>query len=160
MENVMSKQELTPARAGGALAGRPHFFSPFQREMDRLFEDFGRGLERFNLAELNPRMDLAETEKDIELTVELPGMEPGDVDISVDDGVLTVSGQKRAETERKDKAWQLVERSYGAFSRSVRLPAGVETDKVSADMSKGVLKIVVPKPASAQSTHIAIKSAN
>lgn len=156
----MSKQELTPSRSPGALAGRPRFFSPFQREMDRLFEDFGRGLERFNLADLSPRMDMAETGKDIEITLELPGMEPADVEIAVEDGVLTVSGQKRADSEHKDKAWQVVERSYGAFSRSVRLPAGVEADKVSADMAKGVLKVIVPKPAAAQSTHVPIKSAN
>jgi HSP20 family protein len=160
MEIVMSKQELTPARPAGASAARQHLFGPFQREVDRLFEDFGRGLERFNPAELSPRMDMAEGAKDIEITLELPGMEPADVEIAVDDGVLTVSGQKRAESERKDKAWQLVERSYGAFSRSVRLPAGVEADKVSAEMAKGVLKVVVPKPATAQSTHVPIKSAS
>lgn len=158
----MGKQEITSPQGAGAMTeyNRPHLFGSLHREMDRLFDDFGRGWDRIATAGLAPRMDMAETPERLEISLELPGLEPSAVEITLTDGILTVSGQKKAESERKDKAYHLVERSYGAFSRSIRLPAGIEPDKVSADMSKGVLKIVAAKPTAAQTAQIQIKSAS
>ena len=136
-------------------------FTSLQREVERVFEDFARGLPSFAApaTELTPKMDAAETDKEFELTFELPGLEEKDVEINVADNVLTVRGEKKAEKERKDKDYQVVERSYGAFARSVELPAGVESDKITATITKGVLKVTVPKPAPAVTKKIDIKAA-
>jgi len=138
----------------------PDVFGALQRQIDRLFEDFtpaltvGRGV-----SEVRARMDLAETKDGLELTVELPGLEEKDVDVKVSDGVLTVSGEKKFETEQKDKAYHFVERSYGSFSRAIELPEGVTSDQIKATMSKGVLKVTVPTPAKPEPKKIEVKSA-
>ena len=147
----------TPAVRQGPLF---NVFGSLQREIDRLFEDFnptsaaGRGG-----SDIKCRMDLAEIEGGLELTVELPGMEAKDIDVSISDGVLTVSGEKKFESERKDKNYQFIERGYGSFSRSISLPEGAKADKIEASMSKGVLKVVVPTPAKAEPKKIDVKSA-
>lgn len=139
-----------------------HPFASLQREVERLFEDFGRGLPAlgaFGSHDLMPVMDVLETEKDIEITAELPGLEEKDVQINVADNVLTIRGEKKAEKEEKDKNYRLVERSYGAFARTLELPAGVDAEAIRATIAKGVLKVVVPKPAPAQSKKVEIKAA-
>ena len=147
----------TPAVRQGPLQT---VFGSLQREIDRLFEDFtpayatGSGA-----ADIKCRMDLAEIEDGLELTVELPGMEAKDIDVSVGDGMLTVSGEKKFESERKDKSYQFIERGYGSFSRSISLPEGVKADQIAATMNKGVLKLVIPTPVKAQPTKIDVKSA-
>ena len=103
-------------------------------------------------------MDVAETDKQIEITVELPGLEEKDVQINLSDNTLTIRGEK-AEREQKDKDYHLVERSYGSFSRTLELPAGVNADDIKATISKGVLNVTVPKPAPAQVKKIQIKAA-
>ena len=155
----MGKQELTTPRGsevGWPFATRP--FSALQREIDRLFDDFGRGFDGARPIAF-PKIDVGESDGEIEITAELPGLEQKDIDVSVSDNVLTVSGEKRTESERKDKAYSVTERSYGAFSRSIQLPAGVDTAQIKATVEKGVLKVVVPKPAPAQSKKIEVKSA-
>lgn len=131
-------------------------FGALQREIDRVFTDFGQrntwpfGNNGDARGWLSPRMDIKETETGIEVTAELPGVDKDDVDISVTDQVLTIRGEKKSETEEqgdKDKGvHRVVERSYGAFMRSVSLPFPVETDKVVAVFDKGVLKVTMTKP--------------
>lgn len=158
----MASPTQVPVKQGASVPSRPVFsvFSSLQREIDRLFEDFtptfatGRGL-----ADVKAQMDLAETPEGLELTVELPGLEEKDVAVSVSDGLLTVSGEKRFESEKKDKNYHFVERSYGSFSRSIDLPAGVTADKIKATMSKGVLKVVIPTPAKPEPQKIEVKAA-
>jgi HSP20 family protein len=104
-------------------------------------------------------MDLAETEKEIELTAELPGMEEKDVQLNVVDNQLTIRGEKKNQREEKEKDYHLVERNYGSFVRTVDLPPGVDLDSIKAVMSKGVLKVTVPKPAPAQAKKIEVKGA-
>ena len=104
-------------------------------------------------------MDVSETDKEIEITAELPGLEEKDVQINVSDNILTIRGEKKAEKEQKDKNYRLVERSYGSFERSLELPDDVNADGIKASIDKGVLKVVVPKPAPAQSKKIEVKSA-
>lgn len=158
----MNTSVQVPVKQGAVAPSRPGFdvFSSLQRQIDRLFDDFaptfvpGRGV-----TEVSARMDLAETNEGLELTVELPGLEEKDVDVSVGDGVLTVSGEKKFESEQKDKNYHFVERSYGSFSRSVELPQGVSADQIKATMSKGVLKVVVPTPAKPEPKKIEVKTA-
>jgi HSP20 family protein len=146
--------------AGVQTHALPSVFGSLQREIDRLFEDFSPGLPSSRApAGVKCRMDLAETKDGLELTVELPGMDEKDVDVSVTDGVLTVSGEKKFETERKDKTYHYVERGYGSFSRSLQLPAAVNAEAIKADMSKGVLKVTIPTPSKPEAKKIEVKPA-
>jgi HSP20 family protein len=106
-----------------------------------------------------PSMDITETDKEIEITAELPGLEEKDVQINLSDNLLTIRGEKKAEKEQKDKNYRLVERSYGSFERTLQLPEGISADEIKANISKGVLKVTVPKPAPAQAKKIEVKSA-
>lgn len=137
-------------------------FSALQQEIDRLFEGFSRGFTGFAgfpSRELMPSMDLSETDKEIEISAELPGLEEKDIQLNVSDNVLTIRGEKKNEREETKKDYHLIERSYGSFTRSVQLPDGVNADNIKAVMSKGVLKVTVPKPAPAQTKKIDIKAA-
>lgn len=145
--------------------GRDRNDNPFlslQREIDRLFTDFTTGFPSVNgngKFELLPSMDVTETDKEIEVTAELPGLEEKDVQINVADNLLTIRGEKKAEKEEKDKNYRLIERSYGSFQRTLELPAGVNADAIKANIAKGVLKVTVPKPVPAQSKTIDVKAA-
>jgi len=138
-------------------------FVSLQREVDRLFQDFGRGFPAFGTREfgrdLMPAIDVTESDREIEITAELPGLEEKDVQLNVADNVLTIRGEKKAEKEDKQKDYHVVERSYGSFYRAFELPAGVEVDKIKADIAKGVLKVTVPKPAPKQAKKIDVKAA-
>jgi HSP20 family protein len=152
----------TEARAGETAEWRP--LAHLQREIDRLFDDFGRwrrpvgrtvfDVEPFWHGELTfgkaPAVDIAEREKDYEITAELPGMDEKNVDVKFADGVLTIKGEKREEKEEKKKNYYLSERRYGAFQRSFQVPDGVEADKIEASFKDGVLTVVLPKSAEAQ----------
>jgi HSP20 family protein len=137
-------------------------FASLQREIDQLFEDFGRGLpsfEAFTGKALSPKMDVSETDGEIEITAELPGLEEKDIDVHFADGILTIKGEKTQEKTEEKKDYHLTERNYGAFSRSMSLPAGTEADKIEASMAKGVLKVRVPKPAARVTQKIDVKPA-
>ena len=137
-------------------------FMSLQREIDRLFEDFSRGLPAVSgsgATALMPSMDVMENDKEIEITAELPGLEEKDVQINVSDNLLTIRGEKKAEKEEKNKNYRHIERSYGSFERALELPEGVNADAIKANISKGVLKVTVPKPAPAQAKKIEVKSA-
>ena len=105
-----------------------------------------------------PKMDVADLKDKIEVKVELPGMDEKDIELSMDDGVLTISGEKKTETQSDDKGYSLKECSYGSFSRSIRLPENIADDKIAAKFDKGVLMVDVPKkePTTAKSRKIAI----
>jgi len=92
-----------------------------------------------------PAMDLVETPKDFTLTAELPGIDEKNVDVNIEDGVMTISGEKTEERKEEDKKVYLYERSYGSFQRSFSLPSGVDGAKVTAEFSKGLLKVHIPK---------------
>ena len=160
----MGFMSLVPYRDRNALS-RPetNMFGSLQREIDRLFDDFTRtlgthGSQGFNLV---PSIDVTENEKEIEISVEMPGLERKDVEISVEDDLLTIRGEKKLEAEQKDdkKNVHLAERSYGIFYRVLQLPAGVDPSSIKATMSNGVLKLTVPKPAKAQPQKIEVKEA-
>jgi len=158
----MSLKSLIPIGRDRSAARRDVApFATLQREIDRLFDDFTRGWPTVATAEsaLVPSIDVTETDKEIEITAELPGIEEKDVQVNLADGVLTIRGEKKAEKEQKDKNYRLVERSYGSFERSLELPDGVDPDAIKASIAKGVLKVTVPKPAPAQVKKVEVKSA-
>ena len=111
------------------------------------------------LTNINPSIDICETDKTIEVSAEMPGLEPKDVDISIDDDTLTIRGEKKVEEERKDKNVQLSERSYGVLYRVLQLPPGVDPSSVQATMSDGVLRLTIPKPATSEPKKIEVKEA-
>jgi HSP20 family protein len=161
MEAYMNLKSLIPVGRDRSVAASP--FMSLQREIDRLFEDFTRGFPTFSgngATALMPSMDVTETDKEIEVTAELPGLEEKDVQINLADNLLTIRGEKKAEKEQKDKNFRLVERSYGSFERTLELPEGVNPDAIKANIAKGVLKVTIAKPAPAQAKKIEVKSAS
>lgn len=147
----------------------PESFKSLQREIDRVFEDFtgmmpwsGRARGEDGSWMLSPSIDVSETDKAVEVTAELPGVEEKDLDVSVTEDVLTIKGEKKAEKETQEKDYRVVERSYGAFHRSVTLPCEVEADKVEATFDKGVLTLKLPKSpqAKAKAHKIKVKAAH
>jgi HSP20 family protein len=128
---------------------------PFTQEFDRLFSSLfdgsGRQVQRWV-----PAMDLVEADDHFVLKADLPGLGEDDVAIEVQDNVLTISGSREAEHERKEKGWYRLERSYGSFSRSLTLPDGVDADKVEASFDRGVLEVRVPKPEERKPRRISI----
>jgi len=134
-------------------------FTVLQQEIDRLFDGFSTSFAARASKDLAPTMDIAETDKDIEITVELPGLQEKDVQLNLADNILTIRGEKKNEREETKKDYHLVERSYGSFLRTVELPAGVNPDEIKAEMAKGVLKIAVTKPSPVQTKKIDVKAA-
>jgi len=130
-----------------------------QSEVNRAFEQFWRGFDLptsgawdTGLASGSmPPVDVRETGKEIEIVAELPGMDKGDVDVSVADGTLIIRGEKKAEHEKEEKGYRLRERSFGRVERVVPLPEGVDLDAVQAKFKNGVLTVTVPKTAEARS---------
>lgn len=99
------------------------------------------------LTNWRPAVDVTETQEDFVIKAELPEMKKEDITLSVDGGVLTLSGERKQEAEEKGKTFHRVERSYGKFSRSFSLPKGVQVDKIAATYADGVLHVSVPKAA-------------
>jgi HSP20 family protein len=168
MEDHMNLRSLIPIGRERGVARRDiNPFASLQREVDRLFDDFGRGFPTLSWPtfpsigkqDMMPSMDVTETDKEIELTAELPGLEEKDVQVNLADNVLTIRGEKKAEKEEKDKNYHLVERSYGSFERSIELPEGIDPAGIKASIAKGLLKVTVPKPAPAQAKKIDVKTA-
>lgn len=138
-------------------------FASFQRQMNRLFEDAFNVPMRGNAppALLAPSIDVKETDKAIEVEAELPGVDEKDVQVTLENDVLTIKGEKKAEKEETKQGYYMSERSYGSFFRSLEMPTGIDADKVNASFAKGVLKVTLPKPigAQAKSKKIEIKTA-
>jgi len=127
-----------------------------RREIDRLFEDtFGRG---DAMSAWTPAVDVRETEKELRLEIELPGINPNDVELTAENGVLTVRGEKRSERKEGDEEsrYHMVERSYGTFMRSFQLPQGLDQTKIEANYTNGILSIQLPKTALPQPHRIQI----
>jgi len=93
-----------------------------------------------------PRVDIVETEKDIKVSAEIPGMDEKDIRVQLNGDVLTISGEKSSEHEEKEGQYHRMERTYGSFRRDLQLPTDVDGDKVEAVFSRGVLTITLPKP--------------
>ena len=152
----MRLQSLIPFREPGMLT-RPDFgLFGLHREIDRLFSEFAQGLGPSG-AKIIPNIEISETDKTIEVSAEMPGLERKEVEISIEDDTLTIRGEKKVEEGQKDKNVQLSERSYGVFLRVLQLPPGIDPSSVQATMSNGVLKIAIPKPAKSEPKKIEVK---
>ena len=138
-------------------AGAPlHPLEIFHRQMDRLFGDWPpatRGTGSFV-----PRLDVSETDKEVLVTAELPGLDEKDVEVTFSEGCLLIGGEKKSEREEKEGAYHLVERNEGSFSRVVELGSAVDPEKAEASYKNGVLTVKVPKKEDSKPKRIDIKS--
>ncbi len=141
-------------------------FESLRREVDRLFENFGMAPSRLPMMPQMPSfeptwplamatnfdlaVDVVEKDQGFEISAEFPGMEAKDIEVKVSGGGLTIRGEKREQTERKGMDYHLSERRYGACTRTFRLPEGVDSDKIEASVSKGILTVRMPKTKEAQ----------
>ena len=132
----------------------------FRDEMDRLFGDF---MERFPVRRdledrlWDPDIDIHETDNEVVLEAEVPGMEQSDINVTIRDNVLTLKGEKKQEKKVKEADYNRVERSYGSFARTLTLPTLVVADKASAKYENGVLKITLPKAEEVKPKEIAVE---
>jgi HSP20 family protein len=124
-----------------------------RREIDRLFDDtFVR-----DGASWSPAVDIKETDGEISLDLELPGIKPEDVEITAENGVLTVRGEKKSERkEGEENRYHVVERTYGSFLRTFQLPQGIDEDQIKAEFEHGILSVHIPKAALPQPKRIQI----
>lgn len=129
-------------------------FRGLRNEMDRLFDDFSHG---FGLSAdaglsfgISTKLDVSETDDALTVAVELPAMDEKDVDVTLANDTLVIKGEKKEEREEKKKDYHLKERSWGSFERRIAVPFHADADKVRASFKKGVLTVVVPKPAEAK----------
>jgi HSP20 family protein len=131
------------------------------KEMERLWNRLleGKLEEEYSAAaEWAPSMDVSETKDSLIVKVEVPGMDSKDIQISLQENLLTIKGEKRQEQEEKDEHYHRVERTYGMFARSVRLPVTVDASKVAASFKNGLLTITLPKTPTSKGTTIPIKA--
>src|SRR5712671_1684780 len=130
-----------------------------QDRMNRLFDDAGRGWRSDDpsaTTSWSPAVDIFETEGEIVVKAELPGMDRKDITLHLENNVLTLKGERRFEKEAKDENYHRIERSYGGFSRTFSIPATVDEEKIRADYKDGVLKIALPKKEQARGKQIPI----
>ena len=104
-----------------------------------------------------PALDVTETKDAYQIDVEVPGLRPEDINVTVDQGMLSVQGERHSEEEKSDRSYHRVERHYGAFRRSISLPRDVDASKVKANYDNGVLRLMVPKTAGSQAKRIEVK---
>ena len=129
----------------------------FERTMQQLWSGDSDFKDLFSGGEWLPRVDVLESDEALEVKVDLPGIKPEDVDISITEDRLTVKGEREEEKETNDKTYHRVERNYGSFYRAIPLPPGADRDKVSAASENGVLTVTVPKIAAAKAKTIKVK---
>ena len=152
----MSIKDLVPRIGRKPLPARREEADPFrdfQRQMNRLFDEFfgeaplaERGRESaWAPVAFMPRVDVSETDAEVKVSAELPGMDEKDISVELQDDVLVLRGEKKSEQEEKGKNWFRREQSYGSFHRAIELPAGVDASKAKAQFKKGVLTFVAPK---------------
>ena len=130
-----------------------------RKEMDRIWNRFSQEFSTSTFEhDLNPSLDLAETEERLVAEIELPGINPKDIDISVTSDILSVTGEKKQRAKETGKNYHLVERVYGKFSRSMRLPTTVDPDQVEASYKDGILLIILGKTETIKSKKIEVKT--
>jgi HSP20 family protein len=174
METAMAEVPVEVKKAPPVQTTLPDVWQSFRSEMDRLFDRFGSGFGfpslrrmfdvespwRSSFSFSMPAIDMSEDEKTYKVSAELPGMDSKDIDVSVTGDTLVLRGEKRQEKEEKDKNYHFSERAYGSFQRAFELPASIDRGKITADFSKGVLTITLPKTVEAQqpTKKIAVKA--
>ena len=154
----MNMRDLIPWSRQSSSAPAPyrederHPLMSFRRDVDRLFDDFFRGnwpspgLGRNMMAW--PNVEVGETDREVRITAEVPGLDEKDVELTLHEGILTLRGEKKSETEDKDRGYS--ERFYGRFERRIALPEGIDEDGAKADFRNGLLTVTLPKSETAQ----------
>jgi HSP20 family protein len=135
-------------------------FQDLKKEMDRLWQEFfGKSYlpERWEVVEWAPAVDVSETEDEVIVKADLPGVKPEEIEINLVDNVLTIKGEKKRETEEKKENYYRVERYYGSFMRAIQLPSEVDVEKVKAQYKDGVLKVILPKKPEAKKKLIKVE---
>ena len=149
--------KLVPWRRSDLVRPWPSLRNEINRLLDDSFthdflpQSFG------GVREWTPALDISETEEAVVVKAELPGLEADDIEVTLQDDVLTIKGEKKEEKEEKTKSFHRVERSYGEFERSFRLPVAVKGDKVEAAFKNGVLAVELPKAEEAKTRSVKIK---
>ena len=153
---MFGMRDLIPWNRGRDVAprryGTEHPLTTFQRDLDRMFEDLWQGFDlpmvgRFagERGLISPKLDMHETDTEVVVNTEHPGMEEKDVEVVLGDNILTIKGEKKAEHEEKEKGYAYTERSYGSFERRIPIDTEVVSDKVDAAFKNGVLTVNLPK---------------
>lgn len=149
----MALNPLAPFRSGALAERGGDPFLSLHREMNRLFDDVFNGRlggqmtsgSQQNGGMIVPDIDVSETDKEVRICADLPGVSEGDIDVSLDNDILTIRGEKKFERKDDKENYHFVERSYGTFQRSLRLPYSVDAGKVQANFDNGVLTVTLPK---------------
>ena len=134
-------------------------WDPFKDMMmvEDFFNPVGAGHERDKACTWSPAVDVYETDKDIILSAELPGVEQEDIDLSIYDNVLTLKGDRRFEKDVKQENYHRIERNYGHYCRRFTMPCDVDSDNITASFKAGVLTVGIPKKASSRKVHVKVK---
>lgn len=130
-------RHLIPIHRGHLVSDPFHFL---RQEIDRLFESSS------SLQGIRPEFEVKENKDCIKITAELPGVSEKDIEVSLVDGILTISGEKKSETTNDNDTYHIMERSYGSFTRSIKLPYAPEEKKISASFKDGILSMTIPRP--------------
>ena len=122
-------------------------FGRLRTEVDKLFESFPFRLPAVKLGRFSspPALEMSETDKNYKVTAELPGIDPEDVEVTFDDGILRIGGEKKETREENERNYRLTERSYGAFERAISLPTATNPEKIEANFKNGLLTIMIAK---------------
>ena len=154
---MSESKDIEVKKGEGTGSAFPHSMMGLRHEIDRAFDRFfdNSWLSGFRapwggLGELNIDSEISESDDRYELSLEVPGMEEKDIEVTVTDDAITIKGEKRESSEKKEKNYHLTERRYGSFQRSFSLPRGVDGQKVEAKLTKGVLEVTMPKTKEAQ----------
>ena len=139
------------------LVPRTSSFLPSRDIFDHFFDDWSVPSLFGEDKTWMPAFDITENEKEYIVTAELPGIDPKEIDVTLTDGILSVKGEKKEEKEDKEKDYHRVERRYGSFHRSFRIPGEVKSDKVDANFKDGVLRLTLPKAEEAKPKKIEVK---
>lgn len=135
--------------------------SSLQNEINRMFDQFFRGWDFSGFVQeagtWSPSIDLSETDDNIVVKAEIPGIDPKEVNISIQENNLILKGEKKEEKEEKGKNYYRMERRYGKFSRSIELPASVDIDKINAVCKNGIIEITLPKKEEVRPKQISVK---
>jgi HSP20 family protein len=137
---------------------RKDLFPAIRKTMlDKWFDDiFDRDIIEFASFDRYPKIDMKETDKEIIINAEIPGVDKKDINIDLNENILTISFERKQEKDEKDEGWRIIERSYGKFSRTITLPCIVKSNEAKATYKDGVLKIVLPKEKDSKSNKIKI----
>ncbi|MBT8489461.1 MAG: Hsp20/alpha crystallin family protein [Deltaproteobacteria bacterium] len=139
------------------LIPRTSVMLPVRDMFDRFFDDERVGNILSEDKSFVPAFDISESDTEYSVVAEMPGIDEKDLDVMLTDGILTIKGEKKQETDEKIETYHRIERRYGSFQRSFRVPDGVQSDKIDATYKDGILKLLIPKSETSEAKKIEIK---